>query len=341
RPDTLIPGSIAEREHLKWRNAKPIANNPYSPDALQRRLSEKTRPSSMIEIDRLVRKEAPSDAIICDDDPPGGQPHDSPTKHEASAPQTVNGSALSEKKKIGREYYINDPERLRMGGGGTVKQTLGLGQHPGQPGPAHSTDDEKVSDQTYYQHSYIMDRFLNAERPSVGRTASLRSNRSLPPPDERPGAVGHRAASVDLGYQTKTPSAAGSDTTGVDIPPHIIAQFEQETLHSDYKRDSFRARHATTRQFVLNPIFDESSAGPTGTGEGSRTTLPRGYSRADRKDDRSIAAKEIVRPGPVVETVFTDLCTLRRSASVKSRIEQFSNFSAIRRTESHRSSLSK
>ncbi|XP_052862702.1 uncharacterized protein LOC128269308 isoform X2 [Anopheles cruzii] len=153
-PDTLIPGSIAEREHLKWRNAKPIANNPYSPDALQRRLSEKTRPSSMIEIDRLVRKEAPSDAIICDDDPPGGPPvGDLPTKHEASAPQPVNGSALSEKKKIGREYYINDPERLRMGGGGTVKQTLGLVQ----PGPAHSTDDEK---------SLLLGRSLDEAAPS-------------------------------------------------------------------------------------------------------------------------------------------------------------------------------
>lgn len=33
-------GSFAEREHIKWLHAAPIANNPYSTEALQRRLSE-------------------------------------------------------------------------------------------------------------------------------------------------------------------------------------------------------------------------------------------------------------------------------------------------------------
>lgn len=33
-------GSIAEREHIKWLQAAPIAKNPYSTEALQRRLSE-------------------------------------------------------------------------------------------------------------------------------------------------------------------------------------------------------------------------------------------------------------------------------------------------------------
>lgn len=34
-----IKGSIAEREHLKWLKAVPIENNPYSTEALQKRLS--------------------------------------------------------------------------------------------------------------------------------------------------------------------------------------------------------------------------------------------------------------------------------------------------------------
>uniref|UniRef100_A0A182K6R3 Uncharacterized protein n=1 Tax=Anopheles christyi TaxID=43041 RepID=A0A182K6R3_9DIPT len=347
-PDTLIPGSIAEREHLKWRNAKPIANNPYSPDALQRRLSEKARPSSMIEIDRLVRKEVapvPGDAgVLIDDEDPPKEPTDSGTENDRSL-QSVTGGVLAETKKIGREYYINDPERLRAGGA-PVKPTLGVSQQQ----QSHSTDDEKVSHQTYYTlpaDSYIMDRFLNnaAQAPAataVGRSASIRSIRSLPQHELGPaGSSIHRAASVDLGYQTKTPSAAGSDTAAgaVDIPAHILAQFEQETLHSDYKRDSFRARHATTRQFVLNPIFDEqSSPGPEGTGD-ERTvhTLPRKSQVTAAGRRREPTAKPM--PGQVVETVFTDLGTLRRSASVKSRIEQFSNFPAIRRTDSYRSTL--
>lgn len=35
-----ITGSIAEREHMKWQNAVEIPNNPYSAEALQRRLSK-------------------------------------------------------------------------------------------------------------------------------------------------------------------------------------------------------------------------------------------------------------------------------------------------------------
>uniref|UniRef100_A0A182NJF2 Ribosomal protein mS38 C-terminal domain-containing protein n=1 Tax=Anopheles dirus TaxID=7168 RepID=A0A182NJF2_9DIPT len=353
-PDTLIPGSIAEREHLKWRNAKPIANNPYSPDALQRRLSEKSRPTSMIEIDRLVRKEVAPVAV--DDEDPPKEPTDSGTENDRSL-QSVMGGVLAETKKIGREYYINDPERLRSGGA-PVKQTLGPSQQQQQQAQlSHSTDDEKVSHQTYYTlpaDSYIMDRFLNNAPASgtgtrcstVGRSPSTRSIRSLPQHELAASGALHRAASVDLGYQTKTPSAAGSDTA-VDIPAHILAQFEQETLHSDYKRDSFRARHATTRQFVLNPIFDEqqSSPGPEGTGD-ERTwtrpaaTLPRKSATAATAGAGSAAAAR-TSSGAVVETVFTDLGTLRRSASVKSRIEQFSGpFPAIRRTDSYRSTLS-
>ncbi|KAG5679937.1 hypothetical protein PVAND_009473 [Polypedilum vanderplanki] len=36
----IVPGSIAEREKIKWRNAAPIANNPYSSEALEKRLSK-------------------------------------------------------------------------------------------------------------------------------------------------------------------------------------------------------------------------------------------------------------------------------------------------------------
>uniref|UniRef100_A0A182UI35 Uncharacterized protein n=1 Tax=Anopheles melas TaxID=34690 RepID=A0A182UI35_9DIPT len=327
-PDTLIPGSIAEREHLKWRNAKPIANNPYSPDALQRRLSEKTRPSSMIEIDRLVRKEAApatgavAGGVLIDDEETPKEPTDSGTENDRSL-QSVTGGVLTETKKIGREYYINDPERLRAGGA-PLKSTLGPQTQTQQP--SHSTDDEKVSHQTYYTlpaDSYLMDRFLNnATAPAtVGRSASIRSIRSLPQHELANGSGSvHRAASVDLGYQTKTPSAAGSDTApAVDIPAHILAQFEQETLHSDYKRDSFRARHATTRQFVLNPIFDEqSSPGPDQPDgvERAAHTLPRKARVAAAAGGRGIVPEPVkAGRGQMVETVFTDLGTLRRSAS--------------------------
>lgn len=48
-------GSIAEREHMKWKNAIDLPNNPYSPEALQRRLSQ-TSPSRTVDVERLAAK---------------------------------------------------------------------------------------------------------------------------------------------------------------------------------------------------------------------------------------------------------------------------------------------
>lgn len=48
-------GSIAEREHMKWKNAVELPNNPYSAEALQRRLSQ-TSHSKFTDIERLTSK---------------------------------------------------------------------------------------------------------------------------------------------------------------------------------------------------------------------------------------------------------------------------------------------
>jgi hypothetical protein len=62
-------GSIAEREHIKYLHAAPIANNPYSSEALQRRLSEtdhKQKGFGMSNnsklVDALVEESAASEA---------------------------------------------------------------------------------------------------------------------------------------------------------------------------------------------------------------------------------------------------------------------------------------
>lgn len=48
-------GSIAEREHMKWKNAVDFPNNPYSPEALQRRLSQ-TSSHKLLDIDDFKNK---------------------------------------------------------------------------------------------------------------------------------------------------------------------------------------------------------------------------------------------------------------------------------------------
>lgn len=50
-----ILGSIAEREHQKWKNAVELPNNPYSAEALQRRLSQSTS-NKFTDIERLTGK---------------------------------------------------------------------------------------------------------------------------------------------------------------------------------------------------------------------------------------------------------------------------------------------
>ncbi len=44
--------------------------------------------------------------------------------------------------------------------------------------------------------------------------------------------------------------------TNFELPLEVISQLERHSLHGNLKRDSFRSRSGT-KNFVLNPIFDE------------------------------------------------------------------------------------
>ncbi|XP_048489502.1 uncharacterized protein LOC105386820 isoform X6 [Plutella xylostella] len=58
--DDLIPGSIADRERKKWLNYVEMPNNPYSPEAIQRRLSSKSTSSIF---DMITRSKEYDDSI--------------------------------------------------------------------------------------------------------------------------------------------------------------------------------------------------------------------------------------------------------------------------------------
>ncbi|XP_021695423.1 uncharacterized protein LOC5566116 isoform X9 [Aedes aegypti] len=134
--EMLIPGSIAEREHLKWRNASPIPNNPYSPDVLQKRLEESNRRSSLIDFDRLASRDPTSPTLEVPDDselPADSKEEDDAVENDRSL-QSVLGANPNQYQRYGRDYYINDAKRAC----GSRKQTPDL---PTQL--THSTDDEK------------------------------------------------------------------------------------------------------------------------------------------------------------------------------------------------------
>ncbi|XP_062552207.1 uncharacterized protein LOC134217459 isoform X1 [Armigeres subalbatus] len=134
--ERLIPGSIAEREHLKWRNASPIANNPYSPDVLQKRLEESNRHSNVFDFDRLAGRDPTSPTLEVPDDPDpqvASKEEEDAVEKDRSL-QSVIGSNPNQYQRYGRDYYINDAKRAS----GSRKQTPDL---PTQL--THSTDDEK------------------------------------------------------------------------------------------------------------------------------------------------------------------------------------------------------
>lgn len=55
----LKSGSIAEREHIKWLHAAPIANNPYCVELLNRRLSETQTKQKVMDIHTLLQQHEP------------------------------------------------------------------------------------------------------------------------------------------------------------------------------------------------------------------------------------------------------------------------------------------
>uniref|UniRef100_A0A8D8L7I5 (northern house mosquito) hypothetical protein n=1 Tax=Culex pipiens TaxID=7175 RepID=A0A8D8L7I5_CULPI len=127
--ENLIPGSIAERDILKWRNASPIPNNPYSPDVLQKRLLESNRSSNLLDFDRLTNKDK--------DVPIENQPilsEDDKTDVQDQSLLSERGGNQIHNERYGRDYYINDAKRA------TGSRKLGT---ENQTKISHSTDDEK------------------------------------------------------------------------------------------------------------------------------------------------------------------------------------------------------
>ncbi|XP_037046735.1 uncharacterized protein LOC119081716 isoform X6 [Bradysia coprophila] len=119
-----VEGSIAEREHLKWMNAQvDIPNNPYSAEALQRRLSQTKSPSKVIDINLALAAKS----IELDEDVT--------TKADNGKPlQIVLGAGEPDQLRYGRDYYINDSKAAS----GTRKKTSSIQRYS-------STDEDNIS----------------------------------------------------------------------------------------------------------------------------------------------------------------------------------------------------
>uniref|UniRef100_A0A6B2EAS7 Putative conserved secreted protein n=1 Tax=Phlebotomus kandelakii TaxID=1109342 RepID=A0A6B2EAS7_9DIPT len=149
----LIPGSIAEREHLKWQHPDAdIPNNPYSPEALQKRLVVKTYQSQSSTTSTTSHIESP------------------PKTPERSL-QVVLGENSPDHKRYGRDYYINDAKRSS----GTRKKMA----------DSSMSEEDKVSEysENPLNDSYILNKFLGgtldfARNTKLRRSTSLKSFRT-------------------------------------------------------------------------------------------------------------------------------------------------------------------
>ncbi|XP_063549033.1 uncharacterized protein LOC134756134 isoform X7 [Cydia strobilella] len=130
--DGLIPGSIAYRERKKWQNYVEMPNNPYSPEAIQKRLSSKSTSSlfdtltskskmedSVDEVDGDIRVEKennedkevpmkelkPSLSVSSDDVHMNGSRSKSPSPKIL---KDVLAEEIPQYKRYGRDYYVKE-----------------------------------------------------------------------------------------------------------------------------------------------------------------------------------------------------------------------------------------
>lgn len=93
--------------------------------------------------------------------------------------------------------------------------------------------------------------FNNYKSNPVKRSTSLNSlkryQNSRSSDDER------SVKSMTYGSKYSRPQGTRSS---FELPPEVINQLERHSLHGNLRRDSFRSRSGT-KNFVLNPIFDE------------------------------------------------------------------------------------
>lgn len=114
----------------------------------------------------------------------------------------------------------------------------------------------------------------------------------------------------------------------ISIPKEIIKQLESQMLHSDLKRESFRARTGT-KNFCLNPLFEEGFCTKL-----SDETYLNSENNICRRETLPSSTSSIISLDEIkancVENIFLDLDKIRRSGSENSGDSDRPTFAAER-----------
>ncbi|XP_062133058.1 rhoGEF domain-containing protein gxcJ isoform X10 [Drosophila sulfurigaster albostrigata] len=305
---TLIAGSIAEREVKKWYNAVEMPNNPYAPEALKQRISGTQ--------ERFM-------------DVPNISPS---VEQKALAQMTTEivepASRAEDYKRYSRDYYINDApseSSKAQSLAGSVSASACSMEPTTAPtdedivinevNQPHGSAQSNLADLTHWTLSTPVRRssslkFINKrnsptltahahahssafgherahpaiERPSTSASHYRDSSLGIDPDIDDFDVRSHRSWRSSLGHapsyfgstlpkrHTQSSLSLHSNGSGMSFgssaskrrqgsgsggpSPAVLTQFEKQLLHKDLKRNSFRAVSATSKDFVMNPLFE-------------------------------------------------------------------------------------
>ncbi|XP_043642215.1 uncharacterized protein LOC122612501 isoform X10 [Drosophila teissieri] len=296
-PDhTPIAGSIAEREVKKWYNAVEMPNNPYSPEALKQRISgTQERYMDVPNISPSAEQKALASALTENPDPPAPKTdykrysrdyyiNNAPTVTDSTGGgKAATSSALEDVEDIVINEVNQEPE-----------------QHPPHD-RISSCAQSTAADLSHWTLSTPVRRssslkFINS-RPFHSPSHSMGYERSVPLARPSTSASHYRESSLGLGddedfdlrsqlswrssysslpkRHTQSSLSLHSNGSGVSFGSSVskrrqtaggpaagvLTQFEKQLLHKDLKRNSFRAVSATSKDFVVNPLFESESIG--------------------------------------------------------------------------------
>ncbi|XP_032572855.1 titin homolog isoform X12 [Drosophila sechellia] len=294
--DAGTEGSIAEREVKKWYNAVEMPNNPYSPEALKQRISgTQERYMDVPNISPSAEQKALASALTENPDPPAPKAdykrysrdyyiNNAPTSPDSTGSgKAATTSAAEDVEDIVINEVNQEPEphpphgRISSGAQSTAADL----SHWTLSTPVRRSSSLKfINSRPFHSPSPSLgyERSVPLERPSTSashyRESSLglgddddfdlRSQRSwrssyssLPKRHTQSSLSLHSNGSgVSFGSSvSKRRPAAGGPSAGV------LTQFEKQLLHKDLKRNSFRAVSATSKDFVMNPLFESEPLG--------------------------------------------------------------------------------
>nr|XP_017014836.2 uncharacterized protein LOC108069314 isoform X4 [Drosophila takahashii] len=291
----FVPGSIAEREVKKWYNAVEMPNNPYAPEALKQRISgTQERYMDVPNISPSAEQKALASALTENPDPPSPKTDYKRYSRDyyinnAPTPTDSTGSARAAASPSGED--VED----------IVINEVNQEPEPHPPhGRISSSAQSTAADLSHWTLSTPVRRssslkFINS-RPSPARSQGYERS----PPLERPStsASHYRESGLGLGddddfdlrsqrswrssysslpkRHTQSSLSLHSNGSGMSFGSSVskrrsaagggpsagvLTQFEKQLLHKDLKRNSFRAVSATSKDFVMNPLFESEPLG--------------------------------------------------------------------------------